>query len=294
MDQACQTGDAARLDDADPTSAPDLGPQGSIAPTLIYIGGYGRSGSTLLECLLTSNARVAACGEVAIVAQKGPVKARGCTCGQSAQECSVWNELISSQGGPPEWNHEVLTLKLLDRMSDKGLLMVDSSKTAWDSMRAPFKLRRRLHAGLRLLHIVRNPRAVCWSTIDRPKHQKSGNTFLRCVRTAFGWNMANLTCEIYGRLYPDQYMRVRYEDLVSSPQSLLQNVFAGLLPDVSAQFDDMDAHSNRHQLRGNPMRHDAITFASVRNDSRWATEIPRRHRWLVACLTWPLRAKYDY
>jgi hypothetical protein len=36
-------------------------------PRLIYIGGYGRSGSTLLEYLLAASPQVDACGEVASV-----------------------------------------------------------------------------------------------------------------------------------------------------------------------------------------------------------------------------------
>ena len=51
---------------------------------LVYIGGYGHSGSTLLEYLLAASPEVIACGEVASVLREGGRKAK-CTCGEPAR-----------------------------------------------------------------------------------------------------------------------------------------------------------------------------------------------------------------
>ena len=56
---------------------------------LVYIGGYGHSGSTLLEYLLAASPEVIACGEVASVLRERGRKAK-CTCRRDIKDCPVW------------------------------------------------------------------------------------------------------------------------------------------------------------------------------------------------------------
>jgi len=64
---------------------------------LVYIGGYGRSGSTLLEYLLAAHPEVVACGEIErhlrVFARR-----RTCTCGEPARHCQVWGEFQHKSG----------------------------------------------------------------------------------------------------------------------------------------------------------------------------------------------------
>jgi len=138
-------------------------PRGARArvTALIYIGGYGRSGSTLLESLLTTRPDILACGEV--VSCFRDCADRGCTCGKSPRDCDVWGPFYQAPNGPRGMSHAALTLALLDRASDRYAFLVDSSKTAWGSLAAPFTLRRSLRDRFHLVHVVRDPRAVCWS-----------------------------------------------------------------------------------------------------------------------------------
>lgn len=133
---------------------------------LVYIGGYGRSGSTLLEYLLTANPAIAACGEVASVLKKRPRKKKKCTCGRLIGQCPVWGflDLSSSHAA---WGHAKLTLALVENSAHRYAAMVDFSKTSWGSLTAPFSLQRRLGQRFQLLHVVRNPSAVCWSAVKR-------------------------------------------------------------------------------------------------------------------------------
>jgi hypothetical protein len=50
-------------------------PPGTEVTKLVYIGGYGHSGSTLLEYLLAASPKVVACGEVASVLRERRRKA---------------------------------------------------------------------------------------------------------------------------------------------------------------------------------------------------------------------------
>lgn len=192
---------------------------------LVYIGGYGRSGSTLLEYLLTAQPKVVACGEVERhLRQFGRRKV--CTCGRLSKKCPVWKAFQHKSGKLKGWDHAQLDLALLDHVSGDYAVMVDSSKTAWGSLVVPFRLARRLQEDFLLVHLVRDPRGVCWSTMRPPSRPKKARReqapATRLLRTALGWTHANLACEMFGRLYPDRYLRVRYEDLVQAPLQVIE------------------------------------------------------------------------
>ena len=57
---------------------------------LVYIGGFGQSGSTLLESLLTANPQVVACGEIANGFEGRTGRELKCSCGELAKDCPVW------------------------------------------------------------------------------------------------------------------------------------------------------------------------------------------------------------
>ena len=256
---------------------------------LIYIGGYGRSGSTLLESLLTTRPSVLACGEV--VSCLRDRLDRGCTCGEARKDCVIWapfDETLNETGGT---THAALTLALLDRASGRFDLMVDSSKTAWGSLTAPFQLRRRLGERFHLIHVVRDPHGVCWSNAGGT-HKRGVVRFplLRHLRTVVGWSAANLSCELFNLLYPAQYCRVRYEDFTSDHARILDALFASL-PQGQAGGAQTN---NRHQLYGNHNRYKAFARETIREDVRWKMQMPSCQQAVVSVLTWPLRLRYGY
>ena len=179
----------------------------------------------------------------------------------------------------------------------------DSSKTAWGSITAPFRLRRQLGQNLHLVHVVRDPKAVCWSAVRLAKLRKTrrrktrrltkrvlSSPIPRCLRTAVGWWIANLSCELFGWLYPSQYQRARYEDFACSPRRVLHTLFKVVSPERAWRLTEIGMSDNRHQLYGNRMRRQRLLFSDVRLDVRWKSEMPRGYRQLVGALTWPLRA----
>ena len=260
---------------------------------LIYIGGYGRSGSTLLEALLSARPDILVCGEV-VSCLRDRID-RGCTCGKSRQDCELWGPFHRTPNNLSGMTHAALTLALLDHASGHYGFLVDSSKTAWGSLSAPFKLRRALGDRFHLIQVVRDPRAVCWSNAGGTR--KRGGVvrfaFLRHLRTTFGWWAANLSCELFGRLYPEQYQRVRYEDVARSHPEVLKTLFAAL-PEQDAPPSGGGTDGNRHQLYGNHNRYRGFEADEIREDARWKTGMSRGQRALVAALTWPLRLRYGY
>ena len=261
---------------------------------LVYIGGFGRSGSTLLEYLLTTDPNVVGCGEVARHVRKFRTR-KACTCGRPAPECPVWGSFQVGLKRANGLDHGAMTHALLEQVSAKYNAMVDSSKTAWGSSFMPFRLRRKLGSDFLLVHLVRDPRAVCWSTIKTLVKIKRGRRRIspstRCLQTAVGWMAANLACEMFGALHPSSYLRVRYEDLVRSPDEVIKTILgrAGLKP-AQRQPSSKD---NRHQLYGNAVRFRPASLATIDEDAAWKSIMPKSYRGLAA-IAWPLATKYGY
>jgi len=65
----------------------------SQLPQIIYIMGTGRSGTTILEILLSNNTDVTGVGEVTHIFQDGYINDSICSCGEPVSICSVWNEV---------------------------------------------------------------------------------------------------------------------------------------------------------------------------------------------------------
>jgi sulfotransferase family protein len=261
---------------------------------LVYIGGYGRSGSTLLEYLLTAQPTVVACGEVERHTRRF-AKRKACSCGRPMQECPIWGAFQHESGRLKGWSHEQLTLALLDHVAKDYAVMVDSSKTAWTSLLAPFRLRRALGGDFLLVHLVRDPRGVAWSMM-RWKPKKARQYLpagARGLRAGVGWLAANLACEAFGRRYPDNYLKLRYEDLSGDPRQAINEIERRLgLPPVDLERgEEVD---NRHQLYGNAMRFKELKLTDLKEDVAWKTAMPGFWRSLVGWITWPLRARYNY
>lgn len=67
-------------------------------PTIVYIAGYGRSGSTLIDRVLGSYPGVIGCGEIAVILDRNITDFSNhmaqCPCGRVTGDCPVWSQLI--------------------------------------------------------------------------------------------------------------------------------------------------------------------------------------------------------
>jgi hypothetical protein len=264
---------------------------------LVYIGGFGRSGSTLLESLMAASPDVASCGET-IGGLKPWKEDRRCSCGPW-RDCPVWGTLVATHGALQQCRHAELDAALLGIIAPDARVMVDSSKTAWGTTLSPFRLRRAFGEDFHLVHLVRDPRAVCWSiTKDEIKRagKKGGpaRPLRRATIFAVGWITANLACEAFGLFYPKQYQRIRYEDLARSPRAVLETTFRKLIPGQTIQFSGGGSGDNRHQLFGNRVRLAQLSFDDVRLDDSWQQDLPDSSRRLTDLLCGLLRRWYGY
>ncbi|WP_255499337.1 sulfotransferase [Nocardiopsis sp. Huas11] len=233
---------------------------------LVFVGGMGRSGSTLIERLLGELPGFVAIGEVVHLWRRGLLENESCGCGLPFADCAFWGEVGQEAFGG--WDrldvHEVLRLKdgvdrtrylpaLLNIGRDSVLaaradrynelyhrlysavclvsgahVIVDASKHA--SLAAC--LRRRYGSSLHLLHIVRDPRAVAhsWSKrVARPDASPDSSE-PEMARYSAGRSAVQWLAQNAAldalARRGTPTLRVRYEDFVADPEAEFGRVAA--------------------------------------------------------------------
>lgn len=296
----------------------------------------GRSGTTILERSLDTHPRVTGLGEVTHLWERSLLKDELCGCNVPFSRCPFWSEVgRRAFGGWSEVDaHRVLALKArIDRASRAPRLLLAAGSTAWradleeygsyysrlyraaaevsgaevliDSSKQaslPYVL---LHQGdveLRVLHCVRDSRAVAYSwtrTVARPEARSTSDELMQTyspVRLSISWTLHNLVIEGLraGRV---PVLRLRYEDWVREPRRRTMDVlrFAGVEPEpqgaeLGEDWVDLDV---THTCSGNPSRF-ARGRVEVRPDERWREALPKGSHHLVTAMTGPLLAGYGY
>ncbi|GGK69374.1 sulfotransferase [Sphaerisporangium melleum] len=296
---------------------------------MVFIGGLGRSGTTLLERLLGEVPGVVPLGEVVHLWERGVCAQEPCGCGEPFSSCHFWRRvgLRAFGGWSPGLADRVLTLRRkLDRTRHipalarshrrpglsgytraysrvyeaavqvaAGTVVLDSSKHA----SLAFCLSTSPVVDLTVVHVVRDPRAVAHSWYRRVARPENGArmTRWRPWRTCVHWIVQNFAFELLARR-GGAVVRVRYEDLLADPRGALGMLLTRLGFDGAADLPFLrSGHlaelSTAHTCAGNPMRFTTGPLPLTRDDS-WRAEMARRHRWLVAALTWPLMLQYGY
>lgn len=298
-------------------------------PTVVYVGGAGRSGSTLLGELLGAQSGALHVGELSLFwrdASRGGV----CACGQSLLDCELWGQALmdlrESHGvrlaeyqtlafhrqllarssrpadlmrmrrrGPASWTAgEERLVSATDGLVRhvlelaKARVLVDSSKTL-----ASFMLTDLMFSDVRLIHLVRDPRAVVASA-RRSRSIARGNleSLPPGAGTASamgGWMRANATMR-FAQSYAALATRVNYEDLIADPQATLTRLsrFASLeFDDATVLGDVAYLPGSGHAAVGNPIR-GGKRVRTLRLDERWRTELPASARLTVGTVAGPL------
>jgi len=296
--------------------------------TIIYIAGYGRSGSTLLDALLSQTPAHFGAGELRTLFREA-ANAGVCSCGDSVAKCEVWGEVLRIVLGRSASTHDAFTATSLaaltlrcesadPRPSDKrtyatvwrhtiGAIVdvtgcsaiIDSSKTPRTAIFRPSLLANECRFPTGLIHLTRDPRAVIWSVgkgsarvarTERPRFSRS-----RGCRAIAGWYGANLAVEFAALRRPRlPTLTLRYEDLTTDPHKALDTIssFIGInLQPVSARLNKGDPIPPGHGLAGNWQR--TVGYEHIIPDRRWEERLPSLDR-LIALASWPLAHRYGY
>ncbi|MBA2575502.1 MAG: sulfotransferase [Euzebyaceae bacterium] len=246
------------------TSQPDGGGRGlPPAPVerirILYIGGWGRSGSTLLDRMVGQVPGFVSVGELRDIWQRGWVENRLCGCGAPFHDCPFWTKVGQEafggweQADPEEmarlryavdrpWHLPYLLrpslsagyrrrarryVDGLDRLY-RAILSVSGAQVLIDSSKIPtyaLLLRQLESVDLRILHLVRDSRGVVFSwqkQVQRPDASAEPDFMLR-----YGVAGASVRYLVYNGLTRAlrrlglPYLLLRYEDAVRDPRAAL-------------------------------------------------------------------------
>lgn len=300
---------------------------------VLFIGGYGRSGSTLFDRMLGQIEGFFSIGELKFVWERCFAEDQLCGCGRPFKECPFWSAVVKETfGGFEEVNvKEVMALKnsvdhaariplLLspyapagykERLDAYSLLLgklfsaikkTSGCEFIVDSSKSPsygLILSRTPGVELYVIHLVRDSRAVSFSwQRKRARPEIYWKTVYMPrrgpIEGAIKWNISNLVIGMLRRKAKG-YIRVCYEDLVERPREVMKEVSDFLGRPLKLDFikDSTVRLKTNHTVAGNPMRFKHGAI-ELRPDIEWKEKMPASQRCLVTVLTSPLLFNYGY
>lgn len=306
------------------------GRPGPDPTTVLYIGGLGRSGSTVLASLLGEIDGVASVGETVHLWERGIVNDEPCSCGEPFRSCPFWTDVgARAFGGWEEVDLDLLrSLRAaVDRTRHVAPVVAGRPARVAALAREYARHYARLHRAvrdvtgarvvvdsskhvslaanlgwadgidLRVLHLVRDSRGVAHSTnkvVERPERAGEYMHRVSPARIALEWSGQNLLFDVVARRTP--VMRLTYDELIERPDPTLAAIqrFAGLddAPETRSFLDGRRATlRGTHMVSGNPVRF-VDGPVDLRPDLAWRNGLSSRDRRLVTTVTAPLLRRY--
>ena len=311
--------------ESDDPFVPQSDPTDDRRTRVLFIGGEGRSGSTVLERLLAVHSDTCAVGELKNLFEMGIAGNELCGCGKLVLECDLWSEVgrrlvggwdtsagremvkffarinhrlylpaITIGRGPTIARARSILAELYRSIADVSgsPVIIDSSKhPSWAYLLAGVPT-----IDLRIVQLVRHPSGVAYSwskPVARP-HATAGQGDLIMpahspVEVSIRWDVFNaLLRRLAKRTLPT--ILLRYEDYVADLDGALDACLE--LVDLT-YVERPDTMDTGHGIAGNPSRF-AVDSQKIVEDNRWITEYsPWKHA-LVSAITWPARPTYGY
>lgn len=301
---------------------------------ILYVAGVPRTGSTVLGELLGSIPGVIFVGELNFFWRRF-ARAEVCSCGQPLPDCSFWSMVVreayggmadGQAGRLAELERHVLrrqfaltlapaawpvpgTSRAGQMLAERALLYRAIGRLtggSWivDGGKEPIfgALLARADAGaVATVHLVRDPRGVAYSWQKMiPSDSEPGNMPRKAAaKTAVDWVLQNLLVQLGLQRLSTVYVRVRYEDLVSRPEHVLDQISlaTGLANTATATAHHVASPvaGGRHLVAGNPgVRRAAASGLQLRPDEAWRTRLPLREQRLVTAVCGVLMTAYGY
>ncbi len=301
---------------------------------VLYIAGFGRSGSTILGNVLGEIEGFFHGGEFNFIWERNLIENRLCGCGAPFDECEVWGsvlerafgevggvdaqEMVRLQASGTRTRHiplmfsargrRMLTSRLGKFMARlqklyEAVQETTGSRVIVDSSKLPaygYVLGMTPGIELYVVHLVRDPRAVAYSWLRKKPQLDTAEPVhmyrMSTVKSSLLWDAWNASSEALWRGSSGRYMRLRYEDFVKEPRRALKGVL-GMLHEDTRQIPFVDEQSVKLGV-SHTVSGNPNRFQTggvrLRPDDEWASRMRLRDKILVTLLTFPLLSRYGY
>lgn len=297
---------------------------------IVYIAGWGHSGTTLLDLALGTLPGFTSCGEIHGVWQSGILDRQPCSCGEQVEDCERWSPILEHVIGPvPSWpdaarhiirlqkyafserytlgrtlhdgRRGVAEYKEISEGIYRGIVEATGCRTIVDSSKLPTyapMLDAMDGIALSYVHIIRDPRgtAYSWAHPRRAEDKRSAATTPRMpvLESSLRWVLRNVLSERIARRGGLRSFTMTYEDLARKPDETFQALLAFLDRD---DLGTVDLHELKvgqtHIVQGNPIRFDS-GHIRVGEDLRWRSGMSPLGKALVSLVTLPYLKRYGY
>jgi len=294
---------------------------------VVYVAGYGRSGSTVLDMLLGSHDGVIGMSELTHVFHYWDT-GKGCSCGDDFQGCEFWRAVFEKlefapgesplsmtritkklESRPLIWSkifhrsklkqykkHWSAVFAAIEEVADRPVI-VDSSKTSRLTTFRAKLLAKVCRLPVSTVHLVRDPRAVMWSYLkgNNLELEKGKNIAKKggAYRVLCSWICTNAAVHLTHWFSPQPYMLLRYEDLIVDPATQMRRICDELqLPVVpKLDYESLQDLPASHGVAGNRVRRKGVQRLVL--DDQWKTSL-KKSLARLAIVCWPFMKKYKY
>lgn len=300
---------------------------------VLYIAGWGRSGSTILSNVLGEIDGFFSVGEIFNIWQRGLIENKHCGCGQRFSECEYWTSTFNEAfGGMDQIDAENLLL-LTDNVCNpeallsllpggalylsskhkkytsilenlyKAIKITSNSNVIVDTSKIPilaYLLATIPSIDLYIVHLVRDPRAVAYSWMRKklydPYHNDPEYMYqFSPFYSSIVWSAWNMEIELFWKSSPN-YILLRYEDFIKQPQSKIEKIIK-LCDENTSDLPFVSENDvslhSNHSVSGNPTRL-RTGIVHLNLDREWATQMKLVDNVLIKTLFFPFLARYGY
>ncbi len=299
---------------------------------VLYIAGFGRSGSTILDNLLGQVDGFFSAGELCYIWDHHLAEEGLCGCGYPLKECAVWGKVLAEddvaginaremsrlERGGVRTRHLPLALlprgrKLLaSRLAEYAENLEKTYRTVGrmtgarvivDSSKNPLYgrvLDTIPSIDFYVVHLVRDPRAAAYSWLRKKLQPDRGEGGYMDrpspVKSSVMWTVWNAAATVFWGRSPDRYLALRYEDLVVDPRAALGRILR-MVGEMDRDLPFVDGYEVElevsHTVAGNPNRF-KTGKVKLRLDDEWKGRMRLRDRLVVTLLTLPGLLRYGY
>ena len=297
---------------------------------VLYIAGFERSGSTIINRVLGQVDGFVAWGELRDIWQHGIIENINCTCGALFSKCPAWTKVLDEAfGGINEVDANEM-LKLLQKTRAMVLphylgiakrdflktnskqylksleslyqaiqtttnckVIVDSTKASWYG----YVLGLLPTIDLYIVHVVRDPRGVCYSLERYKSKGEPFDQWYNPIHASLSWNLKNSLVEMLLNHSSERYLRINYENFVHNPILVVESILSLLQEKVTELPFKDDSTVNMeadHIFAGSPSSRSETGAVKLRLDERWKKEMNQIDKVMIKTLTLPLLRRYGY
>lgn len=295
---------------------------------VLYVMGLYRSGSTILDIVLANHPELVGVGELRNLPLSGWDHTERCACGEPVDHCVFWHAVRTtweSRAGPAGvprlavLQNRFERIRSLPRLLAQGIVgrsrafeeycelleglydaiaLVSGRPVIVDSTKYPARALALLRApgiDLRLIHLVRDGRAVIWSMRRKQSTELEVAPERIARHTTRQWLLTNLTGGLVAKMAGAAAIRVRYEDFVSNPGHELDRI-GRLVGIATAELAQRVSNGENldigHTVAGNRVRMGGPV--RLKADVEWRAKLPEAERATFWRMAGWLAKQYGY